>query len=229
MLRAVYNLLWPLRRWLPGRLRLLRLHGVLVDLSDPAICGDASAALRTGSYELEEVTALRALARPEDRIAEVGAGLGVLTTVAAKLAREVTAFEANPVMRRSLERTFALNDVRPSLRMLAVTRNGGSARVAATDVFWTAHAAPEGREVASVTFHDAIADATLVVLDCEGEEAALLADPLPPTVLGLIVEIHEAALGAQVCSELIAAVLAQGFRLHLDLSGGSVWAFSRHR
>lgn len=66
--------------------------------------------------------------RPGDRVADVGANIGVYSIVAAKRGAEVTCFEPNPDVARLLERNLRLNGVTAVVHEAAVGDREGSAR-----------------------------------------------------------------------------------------------------
>jgi FkbM family methyltransferase len=162
---------------------------------------------------------------------EVGAGLGVVTTLATKTAEHVIAFEANPAMRTTLERTFALNRVEPDLRMQAVAVAPGRVRIAIDEAFWTSKLAEAGVAVEAVAFMATLEEIrpTFVILDCEGGEAELLANPLPSYVQKLLVELHPDVIGTTACDEIVTGLAAQGFVSRDDLSSGDVFVAERQR
>ena len=80
--------------------KFITCHGIRIP-NDPDIIGrKISRLLRAGSYEMREYQAVRALVAPDDVVLELGAGIGFMSTVAAKLcrARSVQAVEANPAL-----------------------------------------------------------------------------------------------------------------------------------
>ena len=78
----------------------IRCHGVQIP-NDPAIISRRiRRLLRSGAYENREYEAVRALVGADDVVLELGAGIGFMSTVAAKLCRagSVQAVEANPAL-----------------------------------------------------------------------------------------------------------------------------------
>lgn len=97
---------WPeFRRRLRRTLRRLvlvvrqpstvRLNGVELELG-PWATAPVRRAIYQGWYERNEHDVLLATLRPEDTVLELGCGAGYITTVAARIAREVRAFDGNP-------------------------------------------------------------------------------------------------------------------------------------
>jgi FkbM family methyltransferase len=214
-----------------SRRRLVTYADVRIDRRDPNIVGPVDAALYGGIYELPEITAVRTLTEPHDRVLEIGAGLGIVTTVAARAAEHVTAFEANPMLRPSLERTFALNEVDVDLRMQPVAEQRGEARIAVDDLFWTSRLRDEGLPVEAVAFSDLLEEIspTFLILDGEGIERELLADPLPGHVQKLVLELHPDEIGEAECEGIGERLAEGGFVRRDDLSVTNVLVAERRQ
>jgi protein-L-isoaspartate O-methyltransferase len=84
-------------------------------------------ALLRGSYELAERTLARAAIRTGDNVLEIGAGIGIVSLVCAKLAApgQVTSYEANSTLAPLMRENFSLNGLTPHLISKAVTELGG--------------------------------------------------------------------------------------------------------
>jgi FkbM family methyltransferase len=212
-----------------NRRRIVSYADVRIDRRDPNIVGPVDASLCSGIYEFQEVSAVRTLTESRDRVLEIGAGLGVVTTLAAKVANHVTAFEANPVLQTALERTFALNDVRVDLRMQPVATERGQIRIAVDDLFWTSRLGDEGMPVEAVAFSDVLAEIrpTFLILDGEGIERELLANPLPEYVRKLVLELHPDVIGDVECAAIVERLGEQGFVRRDDLSDVDVFVAER--
>ena len=78
----------------------IRSRGLLFP-DDPAVLSPKlRRMLRAKTYELKEFEAIRALVGPDDTVLELGAGIGFMSTVAARRcgARRVVSYEANPAL-----------------------------------------------------------------------------------------------------------------------------------
>lgn len=207
-------------------------EGVSIPMDDPNIHGPVASLIRQHRYEFGEVRALKAMLQPDDVVLEVGAGIGFLSCLCSKLVGgdRVHAYEPDPRLRASITRLHALNGVTPNVTFGAVSDAAGTARLATAETFWDSRLAESGVEVPSYAFDDVLAStgATFVLLDCEGTERELLLErTLPPAVRKLVVELHPELIGARDCTRIVAGLLADGFELRFDLSGGSLWALHR--
>ena len=75
----------------------LTVHGVRVPISPDEVSAEIWRALQSGSYEANEVRRIARAIRPGDRVLELGAGLGVITSIIASVDDvRVWSFEADP-------------------------------------------------------------------------------------------------------------------------------------
>ena len=212
------------------RPRRVRVHGVVVavDRGWPrAIVGT----LYDGRYEQYEAQVLRATLRPGDRYLEVGAAIGVTTTIACQIvgAANVTAVEADPALARTAARTTALNGHTPSV-INAVLTNRGEAerRFYVREEFWgsSLSQSPGAREIVVPVraFLRELEQArvTYLAVDIEGGEAELLAPPLPASVRAVCLEVHPDRIGDAAVQDLMKHLVDQGFVLDTHLLGVQV-------
>lgn len=92
---------------------IIRSHGLAFP-NDPAVLSPRiRRALRQNAYEKKEFEAISAIVRPRDTVMELGAGIGFMSTVAARLCkvRAVTAYEANPALIPYIRAVHAANGV----------------------------------------------------------------------------------------------------------------------
>ncbi len=153
--------------------------------------GAGDADYRTGDVELPVQQALAELLRPGDLVLDVGANVGFLTVIAARLvgpAGRVVAFEPVPANARQVRRNARLNRLANiDVEELAVGDRTGRARLvlarfAGGAALEEAGAPPDDRgvlEVAITTLDDWLAargrpSPALVKIDVEGGEPAVL-------------------------------------------------------
>jgi len=92
---------------------VIETNGVKVPFVPGIITPPIEKPMRNNRYEGGECNALRELLEPGDRVLELGAGVGLLSTVAATSegVRKVVAVEANPDMIPLIRETHSLNGV----------------------------------------------------------------------------------------------------------------------
>lgn len=197
--------------------------------------------LATGAYEQQERKLTQEFLRPGDKVLDLGAGAGLVSTLAAQIvgAENVTAVEANPAMHPFLRRNLRRNGAQ-AVRTIKGAVAGP--RLKETEVilnvnqgFWSSSIMrPSGDTVQKVAVPVKRFDrllrasgANVVIMDIEGAEEDILMRPLPGQVRLLIVELHPAIYGAGRQQEIIVSLMTQGFRRVDTLQGHSVGAYQR--
>lgn len=190
--------------------------------------------LRNGRYEGGEAAALRRVLRAGDRVLELGAGLGLLSTLAAQVpgVERVTAIEANPALIPLIRETHRLNGV-----TTVDLRNGIAAAEPGRDVpfylradFWASSAEPASRPflrqvgLPRFALPELIAevDPTVIVCDIEGGERGLFDTADLSAVRALVIELHPKVYGEDGAEAIVAVLAGKG----LEPEGGARTASS---
>jgi FkbM family methyltransferase len=213
--------------------------GVVIPL-DPAVITPAiRAAILAGRFEAEESSQIPQIVRPGDRVLEIGAGIGFISTLLSRQRRvaRVIAVEANPHLMAYMTRLHALNRVRKVRRVNAVLTN--EERASATFYlrrdFWMGSLAAEPNPyVATVEVPTMNLDALLreeaidlVVCDVEGAEAVLFQGADLSGVDRIFLEMHDHVTGLSGVRGLFATLAEQGFVYDPRHSLGSVVLFQK--
>lgn len=175
--------------------------------------------LMRGGFEFEERQLLKAALRPDDRLLEIGAGLGVIGILAARLIgeRNIISYEANPALEREIRANHELNGLHPKLVMKAVTSGGGSSEFhIGGEIYSSSIHERDGFlkvQVESDALNDVIAehDPSFLVVDAEGAELQLLPNADLKNVRAVLVEFHGYLIGASGIAEIEAALGNNGF------------------
>jgi hypothetical protein len=233
----------------PDAFEVVEIEGVKVPL-DPRVLSDALIkALRSGIYERPRRKCLRAMVEADDRIADLGGGLGYISAMMAleRRADFIVNVEGHPAVQDLARRVYALNGVEVALcNALAVTRNdaGPTRPLYLSEDFWGSSMAPDVRrpagsvEVPVMTIGEIVARyaANMLVFDLEVMKTYLLehaaSGPLEAMALGgvnkvvvhFVHQFHGDALAVRRIFDFFAA---QGFCYDIDLSRGSVVLFRR--
>ena len=105
-------------------------HGGVRLAVDPRVLSPAMVAtFYSGVYERDEADLIRSTLAPDDRVLELGGGVGFIGTIAALAVRDpaqVLIVEANPQLIPLMERNFNLNGVKPVLWNGVLGRNGAT-------------------------------------------------------------------------------------------------------
>lgn len=215
-------------------------NGVKLATEPGVLAGRLREALLGGWYELEESRHVPGLVRPGDRVLELGAGLGYVTTVLARCpeVESVVSVEANPQLARLAARTVALNGVAGK-----VTVHNSVALPAPTTAavpfyvrheFWASSLDADAAYVREITVPVLDIDAliaehrpTLLVIDIEGGEVELLERAELGGVRRVFAELHQGPIGREGMRRVFSAMASRYFHYDQDHSEGSVVLFSR--
>ena len=216
---------------------------VRIPLDRRVVTPPIEAALRSGAYEADETRALPDVVRPGDRVLELGAGMGFVSTILANRteAEAILAMEANPQLIPFIHQVHALNGVTRVEVMNGVAGVGGpeergeSAKFYARPDFWMSSLSPEPYEFDEV--HDVPIHSldellvrnriTMIVCDIEGGETALLPNADLTNIDRVYVEVHDHLTGLSGVKTLFDALSAKGFAYDLRHSCGSVVLFTK--
>ena len=155
-----------------------------------------------GDYENPEREAAKAVLRPGDRVLEIGGCMGVVSLTAARIvgAENVVVFEPNPAAASVARKNFERNGLPIRLENRAVGPEAGRTELAIGGSSWLGAsiggAFEDGQKISVdvAAIADLVGDLrpTVLVMDAEGFETAILpACPLAG-LRALIVEFHEA-------------------------------------
>lgn len=183
-------------------------------------------ALLNANYEASERHLIESVLRPNDVVMELGAGLGYISSVCARItdSSRVFAYEANPLMEPMIRDTFRLNKVAPALHICMVGKAAGTETFHVSRDFWESSTLPGSRHGRAVTaqvvpLRDEMEriQPTVFIADIEGGEYELFRD-FPPNACRLIMfELHPRVLGEQRAAEVLQQIEAMGFRLRQTL------------
>ena len=205
-------------------MRSFTLRGLTLSLPAAALKGNLEQALSSGRYENHEADALLLHLRPGDRLLDLGAGLGFICALAARVLGEaaVVGVEAGPETVKLARKNLAANGY-PGVRVMrgAVVGAGeGEVEFDQRPAFWASalqgpEGWPENAEVIRVPARPigkllARFAPTVISCDIEGGELEVLVQPLPGVRL-IVVETHPQVYGPEGVERIGAALLGQGF------------------
>lgn len=183
-------------------------------------------ALYKRSYEREEFSLVRKHLNPEDRVLEVGAGIGVISTLCASIcgSSSVISYEANPALERVIRRNYEINAVTPNLKMKALAHEAGEITFYFHHNFYSSSLMPRENGVAATVQCDAINEVitnhqcTALIMDVEGAEIDLLPVADLTGVSKIIVELHPHIVGDMATVTLLQHMETRGF-MQLEKAG----------
>lgn len=195
----------------------LELHGVRMQLARGPL--GVRAILHADLYEAREIELVAEHLAPEDRLMELGGGIGVLATWCARRigSERVVSYEANPALREPALATFRRNGVQPRWVGAAVAPRAGYVTFHVRESFCTSSLLAGGEttpiRVEARAFDAELHafDPTFVVMDVEGAEHELVAATDWGGVRKLVIELHPDQLGDARLAEVHGALARAGF------------------
>jgi FkbM family methyltransferase len=195
--------------------------------------------LLRNAYEAPEIEAMLGILRPNDRLLELGSGLGVTSTIAARTVPRgrVLTIEANPNLAHQIRRTHEANRVHNIERWSGVVTESHEPGVVE---FHIHELFPESSTRGSSRTTDAISvpriswsrviqdfAPSVLLCDIEGGEADLLPKLDLNELRAVIVEVHPGVLTATELRAVFDKLLDDGFTPRVDLWWRGVLVFER--
>lgn len=178
--------------------------------------------MRNNRYEAGECINLRNTLRAGDRVLELGAGVGLLSTVAGLIPgiESVTTIEANPDLIPLIRETHRLNGVTcVDLRNgVATAENGPDIAFYLRPDFWASSMEPDSRpftrkvSLRCYGLKELIAEVnpTVIVADIEGGEMGLFDEADLSGVRSVVIELHPKVYGMAELERILATLAAKG-------------------
>lgn len=170
------------------------------------ISAEIWAALKSGRYEANEARRIPRAIRPGDRVLELGAGLGVITSIIAAIEDvRVWSFEADPETARLAKRVIDLNCEENVVLANGILAAGAPRRMSfyqRSDFWMSSGFAEQGpyEQVIEITSGDIDVfikqhRINALVMDVEGAELDLLQHAQLPGVERIFLELHDHLYG----------------------------------
>lgn len=195
--------------------------------------------IENGQYERGEIIAASEIVSAGDVVLDLGAGLGLVGSAAAKLAgaRRVVSIEANPKLIPIIQETAELNEVdNLDVKMGSVTADGGEPQnFYLRKDFWASSLSQrpsrhvETIKTPNLKFQSLIdeVDPDIIIMDIEGGEENLFNDVDLRKVEKILIEFHEKEYGAEGRNRITDLIIEKGFQIVKQYTKGSVATFSR--
>lgn len=224
-------------RWRTRRKGTVVYQGLKVPLDTTLVTGPVLDALWKGVYEGAELRALGALMRPDDRVLELGAGMGVVSGAMARRHPQsrFLSYEANPSLApviRALHQRNGITNV--ELRSALLAPGGGSRAFRVHEHFTesslvadTAQAAVVDVPVDDPAKIFAAFRPDLLLCDIEGGEEELI--PVLPlaSVRAVVIELHPTITARPGMARIYEALISAGLIPMIEHSSDTVVAFER--
>ena len=233
----------------PGQLRSdwagapLSLAGITIPTgfpeTDDIITPTIREAIEEGYYEASEARFIPRIVEPGDRVLELGAGIGFISTLVARQpgVEKIVAVEANPKLIPFIRRLHRMNHVDGVEVVNAILANGleGPVQFYLREDFWMSSMAPgpepycEVVEIPVVNM-DALLRReriNLVICDVEGAEATLFEGADLSSVERFYLELHDHLTGIRGIADVFRTLAGQGLIYDPRGSAGPVVLFRR--
>lgn len=220
----------------------LTVAGVVIPIDPGVITPAIRSAIVEGRFEAREARQIATIVEAGDRVLEIGAGIGFISTLLSRERRvaSVLAVEANPHLLGYMEQLHRRNRARKVRRLNAVLTNSSIPSTATFYIrrdFWMGSLIPEPNayigtvEVPTLNFTKVLREeaASLIVCDVEGAETSLFNSADLSGVDRILVEVHDHINGLSGVASVFATLGAKGFVYDPRHSEGSVILFRRLR
>lgn len=184
------------------------------------------AAVVKGTYELAERRLLESTIRPNDKVLELGAGIGLISLLSTRLAGagNVVSYEANELMKPVIDENFRLNGQVPNVVYRAVTATGEdveffrASNVISSSMFDRDIGAEKVR-VQSVSLAAILrsVEPDVLIMDVEGTEIDLIPEVRLHGVRDIVLELHPHIIGTDQCEHVQKCLVDDGFVLRATL------------
>jgi FkbM family methyltransferase len=210
--------------------------GVRLPLRHPAISSVIRQRIYRGKYEDREAELISRWLEPDDRVMEVGAGIGFLSALCAKIVGDanVTAYEANPELIPLIRAVHEANGASPHVENALLGKGSGERNFYVEPDFWdssTLRGSDRARSVRvpQLDAADELARLrpTFLIVDIEGGECEFFSDLDLAMIRKLCIEVHPRLVGNAALSGLVAGFFAQGLALEFGGLRGEVLLFHR--
>jgi len=207
------------------RLREIELDGLRLDVS--SLSSKVRNRLLSGAYEVHEKGMCHDFLRADDRVLEIGAAIGFIGLICQKKLgiSDYACFEANPNTMEVLKRNYELNGVKARVWNMALAHSDGEVELETGSDFWensivSSLQGNEGRRTVRVPaatmqtlFRMAGFVPNVLIIDIEGAEQFIDFAQTPVSVNKIIIELHPAVIGQEATYNIVASLIAQGFRV----------------
>lgn len=188
-----------------------------------------------GKYEQEEISILKKVLERNDRILEVGAGLGFLSAYCSKKidSSSVFAYEANPHLKQLIYKNYRINKVFPNLENCILENSDlKSKKFFIEKDFYSSSTFQRSDDangtcvpVKNLNREINRIKPTFLIVDIEGGELDFFNEIKFNTIEKIILEVHPKIIGMRGTNSVIKKLLDSGYFLNTKLSVNNVLYF----
>lgn len=223
-------------RWKFGTPEYADNRGIRLPLGHPAITAPIKKDIYFGGYEAKEAELVQMKIAPSDVVMEVGAGIGFLSALCARIAgsERVFAYEANPQLMEIIRHVHSLNGVAPTVVNALLGSGAGECEFFLEKDYWASSLIRGSADAQAIRVRQIDRDEeirrvapTFLIVDIEGGEYEFFYGIDLTTVRKICIETHPHVLGNRRTSEILAWLIDAGFSLDFGCMRKNVYFFSR--
>lgn len=198
----------------------VRLDGVILSTHPSDVSRRVRNEVFKGIYEKPESILVREFLSENDRVLEIGGGIGFISVLCARIcgAGNVLTYEANSAMHSPIKINYKLNGMTPQLRCKAISATEREVtfyindNIISSSLLHRNHTHPH--TVPADPLDDAIAEwqPTAIVMDIKGAETTVLPTSKLTGVKKLILELHPHIVGESATAAMKSHLEKLGFR-----------------
>jgi FkbM family methyltransferase len=198
--------------------------GVKLPLKHSAITPPILKDIFYGVYESKEAELVKKNIAPDDVVMEVGAGIGFLSALSAKVvgSERVFAYEANPQLMDLIRHVHDLNRVAPTVSNVLLGEGEGECTFWLEKDYWASSLIQGSQDAAPIRVKQIDLNQEIqrvqpsfLILDIEGGEYEFLRHACLDPIRKIVIEVHPHVLGYTGISEMLGWLFAAGFTLDL--------------
>jgi FkbM family methyltransferase len=189
-----------------------------------------------GQYEQHEIALVKKYLEKNDRVLELGTGLGFVSAYCAKIigSEQVFSFEGNPELEPQIKKLYSKNKVNPKSYIAMLGEKQGQKSFYVNENSFLASSGTSGREknikqVKELNLNDVIATIrpSYLVMDIEGGEYDIFRIIDFQTIRKVQFELHPIALTKEKIDFIFELLSAQNFRQQGDGKSNNNFFFSK--
>ena len=214
------------------------IHGVRIPLSAQEVSPVIWKALTSGRYEAKEARLVPSVVRQGDRVLELGAGVGVITSIMARTPGvTIWSYDANPYtldLARRVGQANGLNNVIFSHGLVTAGQPSSHPFYIREDFWMSSLIKEQGpyREVIETPSLDVDSlisahGINVLVMDIEGAEQQLLGASRLAGIDRVFLELHDHLYGLAGVQDVFQSMLERDFSYDPRFSSGACVVFSR--
>lgn len=215
---------WRKLKWKFSRPDWATNFGVDLPLNLPAITPPIRKDIFFGGYEAKEAGLVEKFIQPDDVVFEVGAGIGFLSSLCAKVVGndKVHAYEANPQLLPIIEQVHRRNGVAPKVYNVLLGKGPGERTFWLEPDYWASsliQGSPQAKpiQIPQIDLNAELAriQPTFLIVDIEGGEYEFFQGIDLTPVQKICIEVHPHVLGNDRVCEILSWLFEQGFSLEV--------------